>query len=169
MSRYTARKATLDDIPALKSVTGRDESRRLATDGRSYHPDNSMIVVEAGGRIVGSVFLVFTRPSAWADAGDTSCLPQMISFVVRTENRNQGAGTFLEQAVEAEVRARGGNRLYLGVDPDHNPGALRLYERLGFRPLSQEKRRSAFTYTDENGVTREHVEWLIDMVKVLEA
>ena len=80
--RYTARKATEADIPALKEITGHDESRRLTPGGRSYHPENCMMVVEADGKIIGSVFVLFVRPSRWPDADDTSQLPQLISLVV---------------------------------------------------------------------------------------
>ena len=164
--RYIARKATEADIPALREITGHDESRRLKPGGRSYHPENCMMVVEEESKVIGSVFVLFVRPPRWPDADDTSQLPQIISFVVKEGHRNQGAGTFLMGAVEEEVKARGLTSLYLGVDPEDS-GALRLYKRLGFEPISPKPYCSSYTDTDLDGNTYEVVEWLIDMVKKL--
>ena len=165
--RYTTRKATAADIPALKHVTGRDESRRLTPEGHSYHPDNCFMIVEADNRIIGSAYVLFARPLAWPDADDTSRLPQFISLVVIDGYRNQGAGTYLIEAIEAEVKARGLDRLYLGVDVEANPNAHRLYLRLGFESISEAPYRSTWTYRDDDGVEHEEVDWLIDMVKWL--
>lgn len=165
--RYTARKATEDDIPALKSVTGRDESRRLTPEGHSYHSENCFMVIEADNKIIGSAYVLFARPLQWPDANDTSQLPQFISLIVIDGYRNQGAGSYLIGAIEEEVKARGLDRLYLGVDVEANPGAHRLYLRLGFESISKEPYRSTWTYTDDDGVEHEEVDWLIDMVKKL--
>jgi ribosomal protein S18 acetylase RimI-like enzyme len=162
---YLTRKATEIDVPALEDVTGRDESRRLKAEGRSHHPENCMLVVEENERIIGSVFLVFVRPPLWPNTDDPSQLPQLISLVVKKEHRNKGVGTCLIRAVEKEVISRGLTHLYLGVDPIENPGALRLYRRLGFESISQEPYRSTYTNTDDNGDTHEIVEWRIDMRK----
>ena len=86
---------------------------------------------------------------------------------MRKECQNRGAGTHLIGAVEEEARVRGNVLLHLAVDPQHNKGAYRLYERLGFRPMSSEKYRSTWSYTDDNGDVQVVVEWLIDMVKEL--
>ena len=165
--RYTAGKITEADLPALKEATERDESKRLKPEGRSYHPDNCVMVVEEAGKIIGCVFVMFVRPPRWPNADDTSKLPQLMSLGVNKRHQNQGAGTFLIGAVEEEVKSRGYNRLYLGVDPKDNPGAHRLYLRLGFESISTEPYRSSWTYTDSDGVEHEVVEWLIDMVKKL--
>lgn len=165
--RYTARQATEADIPALKNVTGNDESRRLKPEGRSYHSENCFMVLEADNKIIGSSYVLFARPLAWPDAEDTSQLPQFISLVVIDGYRNQGAGTCLIGAIENEVKSRGLDRLYLGVDVEANPGAHRLYLRLEFESISEEPYRSTWTYKDSEGVEHEEVDWLIDMVKYL--
>jgi len=163
---YTARKATLDDIPALKEITNHDESRRLSAEGRFYHPENCMMVVEKGSWMIGSVFVLFARPPGWDNADDTSQLPQIISLVVKGEFRNQGAGTFLIGAVEDEVKSRGLKHVYLAVDKD-DPGARRLYDRLGFVVISNEPYKSTWTYKDSDGVEHEEFAMVIDMVKQL--
>lgn len=164
---YLTRIATEADIPALIDITGHDESRRLKTGERSHHPENCMMVVEEDHRVIGSVFVVFVRPPLWPDAEDPSRLPQMISLVIEKNHRNKGAGSFLIGAIEEEVKSRGCTRLHLSVDPVENPGALRLYRRLGFESISREPYRSAYTDTDADGDTYEIVEWLIDMTKKL--
>jgi GNAT superfamily N-acetyltransferase len=50
---------------------------------------------------------------------------------VRADRRNQGVGTALIAAVEDWLRAREHSRVALGVRLD-NPGATRLYARLGY-------------------------------------
>ena len=165
--RYTARKLTEADIPVLREAIGGDgQPHRLKPGGRSYHPENCLMVVEEAGKIIGSVYVIFVRPPRWPDADDTSQLPQINRFVVKEAHRNQGAGTYLMGAVEEEVKSRGLTRLYLGVD--HESGsALRLYKRLGFEIISTEPYRTSWSYTDSNGVEQEEVEWLVDMVKKL--
>ena len=162
---YLTRKATEVDIPALKEITGHDESRRLKTGERSHHPENCMMVVEENDRIIGSVFVIFVRPPLWPNADNPSRLPQLISLVIEKNHRNKGAGTCLIRAVEEEVKSRGCTHLHLSVDPVENPGALRLYRRLGFESVSPEPYRSAYTDTDADGDTYEIVEWLIDMTQ----
>ena len=92
-------------------------------------------------------------------------MPQLISLVIETNYRNQGAGTYLIPAVEKEVKSRPCTCLHLSVNQEENLGALRLYQRLGFVIISLEPRRSVYTNTDADGVTTEVTEWLIDMVK----
>ncbi|MCL6422520.1 GNAT family N-acetyltransferase [Brachybacterium sp. JHP9] len=51
---------------------------------------------------------------------------------VRPERREQGVGTSLLQAAERRAAALGAREIAVGV-ADDNPGARRLYERLGYR------------------------------------
>ena len=124
------------------------------------------MVVEEAARIIGCVYVILVRPLAWPDAHDASQLPQISSFVVRADCRNQGAGTCLLGAVEEEVKSRGLKHLYLGVDHTDS-GAIRLYDRLGYVTLSQQPYRSTWTTKDADGEVHEVVEWLIDMMKKL--
>ena len=164
---FSARKMTVADIGAhRRAMGGEGEAHRLEAGGRSYHPDNCIMLVEEDGQIIGSVFVVFARPFRWPDADDTSQLPQIISFVVKEGHRNRGAGTYLVGAVEEEIRSRGLDRLYLGVN-HRDPAAIRLYKRLGFATISDEPYRTSWTYKDKDGVEQVEVEWLIDMVKHL--
>jgi len=56
---------------------------------------------------------------------------------VRPAWRRRGLGEALLKAAFAELYARGRRRVGLGVDTKNVAGALRLYERVGMRPLLQ--------------------------------
>ena len=131
---YFAREATLDDLDALTSIQdARDlHERRLRPGGASYHPENRVFLVERAGEAVGYVHAVFVRPPGTPGCGDRSGLPFLQSFIIKEGNRRRGAGTFLFQYVAEAIRERGYRSVYLTVEID-NLGALRLYERLGFR------------------------------------
>jgi ribosomal protein S18 acetylase RimI-like enzyme len=58
------------------------------------------------------------------------------SLAVSPEARGEGVGTALLGAVRAELEARGCRHWSISVASD-NAGAVRLYERVGFRPLVQ--------------------------------
>lgn len=165
--QYSTRIITEADLPALEADTGSDQSKRVRPDGNSYHNENCVMVVEVDGKMIGCVAVLFARPLRWPDEDDGLRLPELRSLGVNKVNRNQGAGTCLIKAVEDEVRSRGRDRLHLSVDPEENAGAHRLYLRLGFEPISNEKHRSSWTWTNDKGEEVEVVEWLIDMVKML--
>ena len=55
--------------------------------------------------------------------------------------RGQGFGTLLLEAAEAEARDRGIPALYIHTEAD-NTGAIRLYERFGFRMERVQLRKS---------------------------
>ncbi|MDQ3645436.1 MAG: GNAT family N-acetyltransferase [Actinomycetota bacterium] len=59
------------------------------------------------------------------------------SLGVRPAWRGRGLGEVLLRAAFRELHARGLRRVGLGVDADNETGALRLYERVGMRPIRQ--------------------------------
>ncbi len=67
----------------------------------------------------------------------------MDNVAVFPQHRGKGVATTLLEALLEEARRRGGEFLSLEVRPS-NTGAVRLYEKLGFR---REGRRKSF-YTD---------------------
>ena len=56
---------------------------------------------------------------------------------VRPAWRRRGLGEALLRAAFAELFARGRRRVGLGVDTENVTGALRLYERVGMRPIQR--------------------------------
>jgi GNAT superfamily N-acetyltransferase len=59
-------------------------------------------------------------------------VPEVQDVYVVPERRSRGIATLLNDAAERAVRARGWDSISLSVSKDGNPGARRLYERLGY-------------------------------------
>ncbi|MBM7789923.1 GNAT family N-acetyltransferase [Tenggerimyces flavus] len=77
--------------------------------------------------------------------------PELNGLVVyREELRGRGIGTALIQAAMERAAARGCERIGLGVGAD-NPGAARLYERLGFVPAVEYV--DVWSMRDQHGVS----------------
>ena len=162
--QYTVRQATEADLAALEDI----KSPRAIHEDRLRDADGDRLlylIIEEFGTVIGFVLLVFERPSTWSDANDKSHLPAMVDLLVRPDRRSRGAGSFLIRWVEETVRARGGIRLYIGVDPVDNPRAHQLYVRLGYTPLQTRPYRGHWEFTDSDGNVHEGNEWNIDMVK----
>jgi len=70
----------------------------------------------------------------WAEQLDeTPPRVYVYDIEVDEEHRGKGAGTAAMLALDDEARRRGAKQVMLSVFFG-NPGAIRLYERLGFRP-----------------------------------
>jgi ribosomal-protein-alanine N-acetyltransferase len=70
--------------------------------------------------------------------------------------RRQGIGELMLLAILTEARARGVRRASLEVR-ESNEGAIRLYEKYGFRPIA--RRRGYYSDTGEDAI----VMWIPDM------
>ncbi len=86
-----------------------------------------VFVAEQAGAVVGMVTAQLVVSTA---EGAPSALVE--DMVVAEAARGRGVGRRLIQALEAWARARGATRLQLLADRD-NLGALRFYERMGWR------------------------------------
>jgi GNAT superfamily N-acetyltransferase len=166
-SPYTIRQATEADLPALAAIKPpvalhRDRLRDADGTGMRY------LVVETEGEVIGFGLLVFERPATWPDADDTTRLPDLVDLHIRQDRRSRGAGSALIAQMEAMVRARGGTRVYLSVDPVDNPRAHALYRRRGYTPLQTEPYRVRWAFTDSDGKRHAWEGWNLDMVKVLD-
>jgi len=84
--------------------------------------------VEQHGRLRGAMRWLLFGPFAWHRQIDGLTLG---AVAVHRDVRGQGVGTRLVQAALAHAREQGFDAVSLGVI-DTNPGARRLYERLGF-------------------------------------
>ncbi len=124
---YRIRRATPADLPALIAL----ERRAFTTDHLSprqyrHHLGNPGALVLAavdGGGLVGKAVVFFRKGSDIA---------RLYSIAVDDAARGRGIASALLSAVERGAHARGCTRLRLEVRQD-NRGAIRLYEKLGYR------------------------------------
>ena len=116
-----------EDLPALEWFGLFAHERRLFRRMYRRHLSglSHLLTVEANGEPSGQ---------AWLDLDRYSDRRAAVLWAVRLLPclQNLGIGTRLVAAGEEEARRRGFPALELSVEPD-NPGALRLYRRLGYR------------------------------------
>ena len=93
--------------------------------------------------------------------------PVLEDLIVRTEYRNQGIGTRLISYAEHLCRQRSLTRLGLGVNPNDNPRAKSLYERLGYIETGEPPQYDVYARTDEDGQRQLYEDWCVPMVKEL--
>lgn len=127
MTRLQLRAATAADIPALVALEEQSFStdrlaarnfRRFLRGGRC-----TLTIAEDDGRFAGYVLVLYR---ANTKAG------RLYSIAVSAASRGRGVGEQLLAAAERAVVARGRQSMRLEVRPD-NAGALRLYEKSGYR------------------------------------
>ncbi|MCC6739644.1 MAG: GNAT family N-acetyltransferase [Planctomycetia bacterium] len=97
-----------------------------------------VLVAERGGRVLG--FLHATREEG---PGDLVRAPWccLAILVVDRAARHRGIGTVLVRAAEAWAARGRMTALQLGVH-EFNRGAIRFYERLGYRPVMRLMQKS---------------------------
>ncbi|MBS0569637.1 MAG: GNAT family N-acetyltransferase [Proteobacteria bacterium] len=121
------RRAVLADLPELLAL----ERRAFTTDHLSprqyrHHvtsPSASVLAAVDAGGLLGKAVVFFRKGSDSA---------RLYSIAVDDAARGRGIAKGLLRAVERGARKRGCKRLRLEVRQD-NPGAIRLYEKLGYR------------------------------------
>jgi mycothiol synthase len=96
---------------------------------RGYDPSLWLLAWD-GAELAGFVLATAER------IGDTD-LGWVGTLGVRPVWRRRGLGEALLRAAFAELFARGRRRVGLGVDTENVSGALRLYERVGMRPIER--------------------------------
>lgn len=151
------------DIPALASIKYGDvihRDRMHETDGRNLR----YLVVAVRGEVVGFGLLVLGQPTNWPRMKH---VPQMIDLQIRGGLRGYGFGTLLISEMENMARDAGHREMFLGVDPENNSRAMRLYERLGYEPIDSKPVEDHWEYVDSAGVRHAGVEWIIHMRKAL--
>jgi GNAT superfamily N-acetyltransferase len=124
------RRAVDTDLAALVAVLGQ---RHFFTDclARQRGGGGVLLVAWLDGRPVGDVFL------SWEPADEPEVrrrlpgVPRLGHLEVLGPFQRRGIGTALIRAGEDAARQLGHDRLALGVGVG-NPGARRLYERLGY-------------------------------------
>jgi ribosomal protein S18 acetylase RimI-like enzyme len=106
-----------------------------------------MLVAVAGGRLVGQLFIqLSSTETRYADGYSRAYL---YALRVRPEWQGQGLGTRLIAAAEEALRARGFTVAVIAAGKD-NPGAQRLYQRLGYKTFADDP--GVWYFQDVNGV-----------------
>lgn len=131
-------KALLDHVAALPDsivpVRPSDESWVLeraemlpALEGGSAFA----LVARRGGHAVGYLFVRIEGPDPVWYTGDTHA--ELAHLCVAEDERGNGVGSALMDAMDAELERRGVEDVEIGVDTG-NDVAVRLYEGRGYRP-----------------------------------
>lgn len=147
------RKATVDDIPAISELY-REQFREMSKlipdfikegdqsseflEKTISSDDSDIIVYESNGAVVGFILLQLkTRPDFdfMVNAGANCCY--IMDIIVTKNYRNKGFGTELMNSAKAWAKERECNYINLDVLVN-NPGAIKLYRKLGFIPKAQE-------------------------------
>lgn len=137
----TIRAATPDDLDLLTDALGADHHAFFRDHYRSQRSGSGEILLAfRDGRPVGGVFL------SWGPATEPEVrrhlpgVPVIFHLHVAPASRRRGVGRALLRRAEANLRARGHDRVLLGVDRS-NTIARDLYLRLGYvQPAEPELR-----------------------------
>ena len=145
------RKATVNDIPAIAElyreqfremsklipdfIKEGDQSREFLEKTIS-NEESDILVYEHGGEVIGFVLLqAKTRPDFDFMLPGKYCY--IMDIIVTGIHRGKGFGTALMIAAKNWAKERNCNFINLDVLVN-NPGAIKLYEKLGFIPKAQE-------------------------------
>jgi ribosomal protein S18 acetylase RimI-like enzyme len=129
-------KALMDHVAALPDalvpVRPSDESWVLerAVMLEALAGDAFVLVARRGGEAVGYAFVTIDGPDPVWYTGDSSA--ELAHLCVAEDERGNGVGSALLDAVDAELARRGVEDVEIGVDTG-NDGAARLYESRGYR------------------------------------
>jgi ribosomal protein S18 acetylase RimI-like enzyme len=150
-------RGTASDIPRLEPLwvavhhqhtASMPELGPYVSDAETWHerrglyeelfrkPDTVLLLARLGERLVGYA-LVHVTPASETWAADTwvtgERVAELESISVLPEYRGAGIGTLLLDASHREIEALGVHDVIIGALPG-NAGAIRLYERHGYRP-----------------------------------
>jgi ribosomal protein S18 acetylase RimI-like enzyme len=127
------RAAEAADIPALSAslgaVHGTYYRRRLPLQLAAM---GVILLAERGVAPVGAAFVTWLPALEREVRRELPGVPLLYHMEVRAAVRRQGIGERLLLTAQAILARAGHRRMALGVDL-HNTGAIRLYERQGFR------------------------------------
>jgi ribosomal protein S18 acetylase RimI-like enzyme len=113
--------------PTAFAMTHADSLHRDEADWRASLTRVTHWQVRNGDRAVGMAGL-------WEQTDEQGGVTaHLVAMFVRPQDRRRGAGDLLLRTVVEAARSRGHERLHLHVETS-NGGAVRIYERAGFRP-----------------------------------
>lgn len=154
------RHAGSTDIEQLTSIKKLDPKHRARIEAghtqrliEASHAKVIYLVAEVSGEILGHVLLKLygskTQPG----------YPHIEDLYVRDDVRSRGIGSQLLHESETLLKKLGYGRVGLAVNPELNPRAKALYERLGYKDVGRPPYLDAVYDGDED--------WVIDMSKSL--
>ncbi|MEV0719805.1 GNAT family N-acetyltransferase [Asanoa sp. NPDC050611] len=164
---FTVAPASPDQLDDLAALLGQRQffASKLAAQARAL---GVLLVGRLDGAAVGNVWVSFS-PAPEAEVNEfLPGVPMLVHLEVLSVFRNRGLGTSLIRAAEDLVRARGHARISLGVGID-NPGARRLYERLGYAEWAHGTIATGYHWVGGDGVPRWFPETITMLVKSLTA
>ena len=157
----TLRPARQDDIPKLEWYGQYRHYRNLFQ--RAFREQQAgrrlILVADCNDFPVGQIAIQFEGNAA--RIADGRLRGYLYSFRVMDMFRGHGLGTRLITEAERELRGRGFSWATIAVAKD-NPGALRLYERLGYVRFADDPGR--WNYIDHRGRVRQVDEpcWILE-------
>jgi len=153
--------AEREDLPKLEWYGEYTHFRRVFQ--RAFEDQKAgrrlMLLADVNGWPIGHVFIQLdSYDDLEPDEGKRAYL---YSLRVMDAFQRHGIGTALIREAEAILRERGYQSVSIAAAKD-NPGARRLYERLGFKVFTEDAGR--WHYVDHEGRTRQVVEpcWVLD-------
>jgi GNAT superfamily N-acetyltransferase len=159
------RRASGADLGPLGAVFG--GSRHFFGDCLAREEgDGVLLVAWLDGRPVGDVFLARHEAREPEVRRWLPGVPRLVHLEVDGRLWRRGIGTALIRAGEDHARRLGHRRLALGVGVD-NPGARRLYERLGYADWGHGTVVGTWQERDNDGPPVTHSEVLDTLVKDL--
>lgn len=156
------RPCTEDDLGDLTAQWPVPGGVHEAHHARQLRGDAAYLVAWRDTTPLGSVVL---RRDGYTGERGRAAHPESVEIChlqVREEHRGQGVGTALIAAAEHEALRHGHRVVAMGA-ADDNPGALRLYERLGYRATGIVD-VTEYDWVGEDGVVhhaREHDQLLL--------
>jgi len=154
-----------EDLPALEwdgvYTRYRQVFRETFEDAQRGH--RVMLVAVAAGEVVGQVFVQLN--SSEQQFADGATRGYLYALRVRPVWQGQGVGARLIAAAEAALREHGFTTAVIAAAKE-NAGALRLYERLGYRVFAEDPGR--WSFVDANGKEQSVAEACWVMEKHLE-
>ena len=122
-----AESSDLDDLVTLEDRTFDSDRLTRAQYRRHLDSDTALVLVASANHrnFLGTAVVFFRKGSGVA---------RLYSIASKPEARGKGVGAALLEAVEAAARQRHCHAVRLEVRDD-NAGAVRLYERLGYRHI----------------------------------
>ena len=165
-SSIVVRDANEEDLSALAALRPPEAHHR----GRlrdAHDPAFRYLVLLVGPEIIGFVCLVFRRPDSWSSAHDRQHLPQIVDLHITEARRGQGYGSVAIGVLERLASEAGHKQLFLAVEPQNNPRAYALYQRLGYQPIQSKPYFHTWESLDGDGQRRGGEAWLVDMSKLL--